>query len=135
MELNYIKKPLGPHTKYTDGKAPSRWQQSKNIMKYIVIHQTGCDDCDADRMWRSYNNNPVPRSAGVHYFIDDINCFEMVEPQYITWNCGDGSNGTNTRKITNSNSIAIEICIFSDKVRYAKTLEHSALLVQYLMDK
>lgn len=130
MQLNLIKKPLGEHTEWRNSATPSRWIKQKNAQKYLVMHQTGCLDCDAERMWNSYNNYPVTRAAGAHYFIDDKICYEMVDPHYVTWNCG-GGNGD----IVNGNTIAIEMCIFKDKQRYLKVLEHTESLVAYLVEK
>lgn len=131
MEL--IVKPLGSHTEWSTSSKPSRWIRKQNTQEYIVIHQTGCMDVNAETMWRSYNNNPVPRSAGAHIFIDHKEAYEMVDLKYVTWNCGDGNKPN--RKITNYNSIALELCIFNDNAKYLKTLDNAAQLIANIMFK
>lgn len=131
--LNLKVATLDAHTCWTNTNTPSRWKMQDNTKEYIVIHQTGCPNVPAAKMRQSFNNYPVERSAGAHFFIDDIEALQIVSPDYITWNCGDGTK-TN-RAITNYNSIAIEGCIFDDKTKYANTLKHAAELVAFLMNK
>lgn len=130
--LNLKIQTLDGHTCWTNTNTPSRWKMQTNTKEYIVIHQTGCPNVPATKMRQSFNNYPVERSAGAHYFVDNIEALQIVSPDFITWNCGDGTK-TN-RSITNFNSIAIELCIFDDKDRYANTLKQGSELVAYLMD-
>lgn len=100
-------------------------------IKYIVIHDTANTNTGANAQahYNYFNNNDLDKSA--HYFVDDKEILQIIEDKNRAWHCGDGK-GQN--KITNENSIGIEICINKDG-DYNKAKENTILLSAYLLDK
>ncbi len=112
-------------------KLPIRYNYSARIneKKYIVIHDTGNARPGAGALNHYRYFNGANRNASAHYFVDDSNIIETVDPNLVAWHCGDGKGRF---KITNSNSIGIEICINPDsnwEIAKAQAIE----LIRFLM--
>lgn len=100
-----------------------------NSIKYIVLHYTG-NSTDTARANVNYFNT-ANRNASAHYFVDNNSIWQCVEDSRASWNCGDGRGRYG---ITNSNSIAIEMCCTGGVVS-ARTEQNALELTKYLMKK
>lgn len=101
-----------------------------NQMKFIVIHDTGNKNAGAGAINHFRYFDGGYRGASAHYFVDEGNIVECVDPHLVAWHCGDGK-GRNG--ITNSNSIGVEICVNSDG-DYDMAVRQTIELVRFLMD-
>ena len=113
-------------------------------IKYIVIHYTG-NDGDTDEGNATYFKNNVV-SASAHYFVDDDSVTQSVPDLFTAWSvggtkwkdCATTGGGTMYGKITNANSISVEMC---DTLRNGtikaseQTMANTATLVKSLMKK
>lgn len=85
-------------------------------IRYIVIHYTANDGDTAVNNARYFANNVVKASA--HYFVDDTTVYRSVPDLTVAWavggskyrDCAATGGGTMYGKITNTNSISIELC-------------------------
>ncbi|WP_278287279.1 peptidoglycan recognition protein family protein [Caloranaerobacter ferrireducens] len=102
-----------------------------NDIKYIVIHDTGNKRKGADAYAHYRYFNSGNRRASAHYFVDDKEILQLVEDHNASWHCGDGKG---KYRITNHNSIGVEICINEDG-NYDKAVQNTIDLVKYLMEK
>lgn len=118
--------------------------RSASDIKYIVIHFTA-NDGDHDESNANYFANNVVK-ASAHYFVDDDSATLSVPELSIAWAVG-GTKWKDTTttgggkmygKITNANSISVEMC---DTVRNGtikateQTMANTATLVKSLMKK
>ena len=113
-------------------------------IKYLVIHYTGNDGDKAAGNAAYFQRTVVKASA--HYFVDDNHIYQSVPDLTVAWavggkryaNASATGGGTMFRKITNTNSISIELC---DSVRDGNyqaseaTLRNAATLAKSLMAK
>lgn len=113
-------------------------------IKYLVFHYTG-NDGDAARNNAAYFQNNVVK-ASAHYFVDDTAVYRSVPDLRIAWAVGGSKyanadatgGGTMYGKITNTNSISIEMC---DTIRNGvyqaseATMANAAALGRELMAK
>ena len=113
-------------------------------IKYIVIHYTG-NDGDTDEGNATYFKNNVV-SASAHYFVDDDSITQSVPDNFIAWavggtkwkDCAATGGGTMYGKITNANSISVEMCDTKKDGRLQasdQTMENTVTLVKSLMKK
>lgn len=113
-------------------------------IKYIVIHYTG-NDGDHDEANATYFKNNVV-SASAHYFVDDDSITQSVPDNFIAWavggtkwkDCAATGGGTMYGKITNANSISVEMCDTKKDGRFQaseQTMENTVTLVKSLMKK
>ena len=113
-------------------------------IKYIVIHYTANDGDTDENNGKFFANNIVQASA--HYFVDDDSVTQSVPDDYAAWAVGGGKyndcnitgGGTLHGKVTNTNSISIEICDdVKNGVVYpsAKTIENAVAFTKELMKK
>ncbi len=113
-------------------------------IKYIVIHYTA-NDGDRDEGNANYFKNNVV-NASAHYFVDDDSITISVPDLFTAWavggtkwkDCAATGGGTMYGKITNSNSISVEMCdTQKDGAIKAteKTMANTAALVKDLMKK
>ncbi|MDO5028854.1 MAG: peptidoglycan recognition family protein [Bacillota bacterium] len=112
-------------------KLPIKNNYTKKATKktYIIIHDTGNPSPGAGAYNHYLYFNGEDRQASAHYFVDDHNIIETVDPHLVAWHCGDGRGRYG---ITNTNSIGIEICINPEsdyKMAKAQTIE----LIRFLM--
>ena len=113
-------------------------------IKYIVIHYTA-NDGDRDESNANYFKNNVVK-ASAHYFVDDDSITLSVPELSIAWavggtkwkDCATTGGGKMYGKITNANSISVEMC---DTLRNGtilateRTMANTAALVKELMKK
>lgn len=118
--------------------------RAASTIKYIVVHYTG-NDGDSDESNANYFKNNVV-SASAHYFVDDDSITLTVPELFIAWSvggtkwkdCSATGGGTMYGKITNANSISVEMC---DSQRNGtimateQTMANTATLVKSLMKK
>ena len=102
-------------------------------IKYIVIHYTG-NPSDTAKGNANYFRN-VNRGASAHYFVDNDFVVQVVEDKDVAWAVGKnyGSNNLYGR-ITNSNSISIEMCSVNGKIA-EKTFNNTVELTKQLMTR
>lgn len=86
-----------------------------NKIKYIVIHYTGNVNDTARNNALYFHDAKIETSA--HYFVDDHSIYQSVPDNHAAFAVGLGARKepyfkwpTMWKKITNSNSISIEIC-------------------------
>lgn len=113
-------------------------------IKYLVFHYTGNDGDKAANNAAYFQSNVVKASA--HYFVDDTCVYRSVPDLRVAWAVGGSKypnadatgGGTMYGKITNTNSLSIELC---DTIRNGAyqaseaTLENAAALGRELMAK
>lgn len=115
-----------------------------NAIKYIVIHYTGNDGDTDESNGKYFANNVVKASA--HYFADDDSITQSVPDDYVAWSvggskysdCAKTGGGKFYNKVTNTNSISIEICdTVKNGIIYPtdKTINNVVELVKSLMTK
>ena len=125
---------------------PGNYNGFRGIAKiqYIVIHYTGNDGDRAANNARYFRDHVVQASA--HFFVDDDSVWLSVPEDRVAWsvggkkyaNAGKTGGGKMYGKITNTNSISVEMC---DTIRNGvyqaseKTLENTVELVRSLMAK
>lgn len=118
--------------------------RSQYSIKYIVMHYTG-NVGDTAKNNCDYYAGPN-RKASAHYFVDDDSVWRSVPDLYPAWAVGLGgrnkpySNVSMYKKITNSNSISIEICGSRNSSEGTEKTKRNAaklcanLLVKYGLD-
>lgn len=110
----------------------NRTTRTKEI-EYIVVHYTGSgSSADGNALANCKYFAGGNRNSSSHYFIDDANIYEYLDPDdYAAWHCGGGDG-----PIYNSNSIGIEICqeSYSTEPFTDEEIARLTWLVQKLMD-
>lgn len=130
-----FKKNLANRTNYGN-------KRDVTTIKYLVIHYTA-NDGDTDENNGKYFNG-VNRNASAHYFVDDDSVTQSVPDNYVAWSvggskwndCAKTGGGTLYGKVTNANSLSIEICDdVKNGVIYpsAKTIENVLILAKAKM--
>ena len=61
-----------------------------NSLSYIVIHDTGNSNHGAGAINHYRYFNGGYRGASAHFFVDESNIVECVDPRLVSWHCGDG---------------------------------------------
>lgn len=99
-------------------------------IKYLVIHWVGAVSSAQNnaRYFKTY------RGSSAHYFVDGNGIVQIIEDWNVAWHCGT-KNQYYHKYCRNSNSIGIEMCLDSANHIATNTIEHTAKLVQYLMEK
>ncbi|MGL5087164.1 MAG: N-acetylmuramoyl-L-alanine amidase [Clostridium sp.] len=101
------------------------------VPKYIIIHDTNNRDFGANAKFnRDFLSVNSRVKASAHYIVDDKNIIQLLEDNFRGWHVGDNPN----KFITNSNSLAIELCVNRDN-SFEKTLNNALVLVEKLMAK
>jgi len=97
--------------------------------QYITEHNTGSTNGTA-KAHASYIKTAecASRPASWHFTVDDKEIYQHLPLTENGWHAGDGGSGPGNR-----NSIAIEICEFTDQVRQAKTETNAAWLTAKLI--
>lgn len=99
-------------------------------IKYLVFHYTGNKGDTAENNARYFNEGN--RGASAHYFVSDKEIYQVVEDDRASWAVGDGNGKYG---ITNSNSLNVEMCCWSDGTISEKTENNALELGKYLMKK
>lgn len=118
--------------------------RSADKIKYIVIHYTGNDGDRDDGNANYFKNNVVQASA--HYFVDDDSITQSVPDLFVAWSvggtkwkdCATTGGGKMYGKITNTNSISVEMCDTLKDGKFQaseKTMANTSELVKSLMKK
>ena len=116
--------------------------RSAGQIRYLVIHYTGNDGDKAANNAAYFQRNVVKASA--HYFVDDTTVYRSVPDLRAAWavggrkyaNADKTGGGSMYGRITNTNSISVELC---DTVRNGvyqaseATLTNAAALCRDLM--
>lgn len=98
---------------------------------YIVIHDTGTPRATAQNEHDYFSGGN--RGASADYFVDSNNVIQIIDTDnYYSWAVGDGAGAY---KITNNNSVSIEMCIGADSMPTDATVANTVDLVKYLMSK
>lgn len=113
---------------------------------WITIHYTANKNDKAEsnvkyfiKIWEEIKRGYGNRYASAHYVVDATTCFKAVQVKYAAWHCGDAkykysTGGSMYGKVTNYNSIGIEMCNCLDKLD-TKVLENTICLVKDLCKK
>ena len=99
-------------------------------IKYLVFHYTGNKGDTAENNAKYFNKGN--QNASAHYFVSDEQIYQVVEDDRAAWSVGDGNGKYG---ITNSNSINIEMCCWTDGTVSEKTENNALELGKYLMKK
>lgn len=91
--------------------------RSASAIKYLVYHYTG-NKTDTAVANAKYFRDTNTRSAGAHYFVDAKDVYQSIDDLRIAWavggakysNCNSTGGGKMYGKITNANSISVEMC-------------------------
>ncbi len=86
-------------------------------IKYIVLHYTANDGDKAENNAKYFQTARDPASSA-HYFVDDNEIVQSVPDNYVAWSVGGNryfdiektGGGKLYKKVTNANSISIEMC-------------------------
>ena len=93
--------------------------------KYIVIHYTG-NKTDSAKANSNYFKS-INRGASAHYFVDKTTVYQVVDDNNMAWAVGRNYGSNNLfGKVTNANSISIEMCSTNGKIAnetYKNTVE------------
>ncbi len=117
--------------------------ERKDKIEYIVIHYTGTTSSVEDII-ESYNKQTYT-SASADFFIDlegNIYQYNIDLDNRFSWAVGgdkkaDTKGGTFFGKVTNDNSLSIELSAEDEYSKWffkSETLSSATILVQYLMD-
>lgn len=105
-------------------KSTNRISKGKNLINYIVIHETDNMNPRANaQAHANLQSNGNSREASWQYQVDDKQIIQSYLDTAICWH--SGGNG-------NRQGIAIEICVNSDG-DYRKAIENAVTLVKILM--
>ena len=99
-------------------------------IKYLVFHYTGNKGDTAENNAEHFNKGD--QGASAHYFVSDEQIYQVVEDDKAAWSVGDGNGKYG---ITNSNSLNVEMCCWSDGTVSEKTENNALELGKYLMKK
>lgn len=126
--------------------APGNYGGSRTAsqIRYLVFHYTGNDGDRAAGNAAYFQRNVVQASA--HYFVDDHAVYRSVPDLRVAWavggkryaNAAATGGGSMYGKITNTNSISIELCDTRPDGTYQATeamLSNAAALAKTLMKK
>lgn len=112
-----------------------------SAIRYIVVHYTGNSGDTARNNALYFHEAKVGSSA--HYFVSGKDIYQSVKDYHAAWAVGLGSRTepyfkwpSMWKKITNNNSISVEICGYPNGLEGdATTKDTAAQLVADLMDK
>ena len=115
-------------TSFLDEGAYNR-PQTKRVIKYIVIHETGNYDIGANaKLHDTYLHTHPEVDKSWHYTVDDSIIYHHLPDDEVGWHAGDG----HVEDGGNLNGVGIEICLNQDG-DYEKALENASKLVAYLL--
>lgn len=113
--------------------------RSASQIKYLVFHYTG-NTTDKAVSNAKYFATTNTREAGAHYFVDDTSVYQSVDDLKVAWAVGGSikskANGAASMygKITNNNSISIELCSTNGQITLY-TIDKALNLAVELMKK
>lgn len=114
--------------------------RNTSSIKYLIYHYTANKTDKAKSNANYFKNNVVKASA--HYFVDENDIYQSVEDLRIAYavggakwsDCGSTGGGSMYGKITNANSISIEMCSTNGVISEA-TIKNAVKLGKELMKK
>lgn len=114
--------------------------RASSAIKYLVYHYTG-NQTDTALNNANYFKNNI-RQASAHYFVDDTTVYQSVPDLTTAWAVGDRKysdcsvtgGGAMYGKITNTNSISIEMCSVNGAISEA-TIDNAVALGKEIMAK
>ena len=123
---------------------PVNWSNAtrpSSSIKYIVIHYTGNINDTARNNCLYYRDAKIQASA--HYYVDGQNIYQSVRDNHAAFAVGLGARKepyikwpSMWKKITNSNSISVEICGSKNSMEGTpETKDTAAQLVADLLEK
>lgn len=125
------------HTSLPAKKISYGASRSASQIKYLVYHYTG-NKTDSAKGNANYFHTSNNRYAGAHYFVDDATVYQSIADLKIAYSVGGGrqssSGGSMYGKITNTNSISIEMCSKNGMIT-AATISNAVSLGKKLMKK
>lgn len=117
--------------------------RSATAIKYIILHYTGnkTDTAKGNANYFSPSGSNT-RAAGAHYFVDDSTVYQSIPDTRAAYavggskysDCASTGGGAMYGKISNSNSISIEMCGKNGVITDA-TIENAVALTKQLMSK
>ena len=129
-------------------------KRDKKAIQYIVIHNTANIGDTAEGNGNYFKNGPykwetksdgtkvkVPIEAGAHFFIDQKgNKVKSIDMNRIAWavggskysDCGATGGGKMFGKVTNANSVSIELCDIVDKEPSEAMMKSVWKVVKYI---
>lgn len=116
----------------------SKTRNKEKTVEYIVIHNTG-NDGDTAKNNVDYFACWNEREAGAHFFIDQAGRIGRSIPMNnIAWAVGDNQKSTKggaslKNKVTNNNSISIELCDIVNKEPSKEMIEVLLELIDYIV--
>ena len=125
------------HTSLPAKKISYGASRSASQIKYLVYHYTG-NKTDSAKGNANYFHTSNTRYAGAHYFVDDTTVYQSISDLKVAYAVGGGrqssSGGSMYGKITNTNSISIEMCS-KNGIITASTIANAVSLGKKLMKK
>ena len=102
-------------------------------IEYIVIHYTGNKTDTAENNAKYFYD--TYRGASAHYFVGTKYVYQAVDDKDVAWSVGVNYGNNNLYgKVTNANSISVEMCS-KDGVIPSATFANTVALVKKLMQK
>ena len=115
-------------------------KRDKKDIKYIVIHYTG-NKGDTAESNGNYFKNTNTREAGAHFFIDQNgDKVKSIDMNRTAWavggakysDCNATGGGTMFGKVTNANSVSIELCDIVNKEPSEAMMKSVWKVVKYI---
>ena len=115
-------------------------KRSTSSIKFLVMHYTA-NKTDTAKANANYFKS-AKRGCSAHYFCDETSVYQSVKDNVIAWSvggskytdCAKTGGGKLYGKVTNTNSISIEMCSTNGDFAH-DTLTNTVLLVRKLMKK
>ena len=129
-------KDSGKYKKGSRYKADRLLSNGTGEVEYITIHNTNDikeakGTNDAEQYARATWPNANMGSARVHFFIDEIDCWQQLQEYEVGWHAGDGNKGPG-----NDTSLSIEIIMDGSGSAADKSAEdRGALLAAILLNR
>ena len=115
-------------------------KRALSSVKAIVIHYTGNKD-DSARANAMYFKSSNKRSAGAHFFVDSSgDVYQSVDMSRVAWAVGGfftqkSGAGSYYKKLTNTNTVSIELCNIADRYPTDKQTTAVRDLIQYIQER
>lgn len=100
---------------------------NQNKPGHIVVHETACTGKGLNALHFAKKLSQEGLNGTVHYWVDDHSIYQSYEHCHGAWHVGYSNYG----KVTNTNSVGIEICVNSDG-DYKKARQNAIELVAHL---
>lgn len=112
-------------------------KRSASAIKFLVYHYTG-NPTDSAVANAQFFNSGNKRAAGAHYFVSGDTVYQSIDDSLTAYAVGGGrqssAGGSMFGRITNANSISIEMCSTRSAIT-KQTMQTAAALGKKLMKK